>query len=271
MIDLGKKAFLKHKTIKKMRRSNSTNTLYLKDEIDKFDNRQLLHCIAVVLHQLMENASSPKLSQSSEYELFNQMYPDAPPSYSTKVPVTSIDDIWNFLLKLSEKAQLESECIVMSIIYIEKFLECTKGQMPLRWYNWAALVVVSFMLASKVWDDFSMWNCDFSAICPFLDLKRLNKLESMFLNSVHFDVRITSSTYAKYYFKLQTMLDLPDDYITVYNSPVAVDKRVEDMKNSSIMNRGKSSDMNIMSKRKVSIPKVSLEEYISARKKSTHS
>lgn len=156
----------------------------------------------------------------------------------------------------------------MSIIYIEKFLEATKGRMPLRWYNWAALVVVSFMLASKVWDDFSMWNCDFSAICPFLDLKRLNKLESMFLNALHFDVRITSSIYAQYYFKLKTMMDLPDDYVTIYNSPVPVDPRVEDIKSPSQLPRGKSSDMGILGKRKVSIPKVSLEQYINARKAS---
>lgn len=48
----------------------------------------------------MESAADVKLVQDPEYELFNQMYPCSPPVYSTKVPVTSIDDIYNFLLKL---------------------------------------------------------------------------------------------------------------------------------------------------------------------------
>jgi hypothetical protein len=65
------------------------------------------------------------------------------------------------------------------------------------------------VLASKVWDDLSMWNADFSQTCPAgvkFSLKRVNELEVAVLSALKYKVKIPASEYAKYYFLLRAML-----------------------------------------------------------------
>ena len=57
------------------------------------------------------------------------------------------------------------------------------------------------MLASKVWDDLSMINEDFSIISPF-DNTMINNWEAQFLTAIGFNVSVTASQYAKVYFEL---------------------------------------------------------------------
>ena len=69
-------------------------------------------------------------------------------------------------------------------------------------HNWQPLVGVTFMLASKVWDDLSMINQDFSTFLPY-DLGELNEWERRYLNATSFNVRVGASVYAEYYFNLR--------------------------------------------------------------------
>ena len=65
------------------------------------------------------------------------------------------------------------------------------------------------VLASKVWDDLSMWNADFSQTCPNgvkFPLKRINELEVAILSALSYKVKVPASEYAKYYFLLRSML-----------------------------------------------------------------
>lgn len=62
------------------------------------------------------------------------------------------------------------------------------------------------VMASKVWDDLSMWNVDFSQVCPSFDLQRVNALELAMLDALKYVVRVSSSEYAKYYFHLRSMM-----------------------------------------------------------------
>ena len=60
------------------------------------------------------------------------------------------------------------------------------------------------IMASKVWDDLSMWNADFSQVCGSFTLKRINELELALLEFLGFSVKVTASDYAKYYFHLRS-------------------------------------------------------------------
>jgi hypothetical protein len=70
------------------------------------------------------------------------------------------------------------------------------------------------VLASKVWDDLSMWNVDFSNVCgrghsaalSSFTLPRINELELAILQCLKFIVRVPASEYAKYYFLIRSML-----------------------------------------------------------------
>jgi hypothetical protein len=61
-----------------------------------------------------------------------------PPSPS-KIP--SIGTIRDFFLLLFSKSQLESECIIMSLIYIERLMKETRGKLCIRPNNWKAMYV----------------------------------------------------------------------------------------------------------------------------------
>jgi hypothetical protein len=62
------------------------------------------------------------------------------------------------------------------------------------------------VMSSKVWDDLSMWNADFSQVCSSFTLQRINELELAMLNALRYDVKVKASEYAKYYFLLRSML-----------------------------------------------------------------
>lgn len=61
-------------------------------------------------------------------------------------------------------------------------------------------------MASKVWDDLSMWNVDFSQVFSAYDLARINALELAMLEALKYVTRVSASEYAKYYFLLRSMM-----------------------------------------------------------------
>ena len=63
------------------------------------------------------------------------------------------------------------------------------------------------IVAQKVWDDKSLLNVDFSLICSAYSLKDINKLEKQFLELVQYNVSISASLYASYYFELRTLCE----------------------------------------------------------------
>jgi hypothetical protein len=104
---------------------------------------------------------------------------------------------------------MESDCIIMSLIYVERLIKETNGGVRPRASNWRSLLFSCMILSSKVWDDLSMWNADFSQSCPpgvSFPLKRINQLEIAVLNALGFQVKVPASEYAKYYFLLRSMI-----------------------------------------------------------------
>merc|ERR1719487_582900 len=63
------------------------------------------------------------------------------------------------------------------------------------------------VVAQKVWDDQSLLNVDFSVICNAYTLQDINKLEKKFLELIEYNVSITASLYASYYFELRTLCE----------------------------------------------------------------
>jgi hypothetical protein len=66
------------------------------------------------------------------------------------------------------------------------------------------------LLASKVWQDLSAWNIEFSQIYPQYSLQSINRLERIFCQEVKWDLCISSSAYAKYYFALRSLTEKHD-------------------------------------------------------------
>jgi len=123
--------------------------------------------------------------------------------------VPDLDEITFFYRDVFTKAQMESDCIIMSLVYVERLIKMTSGLLRPRRSNWRSLLFSCMILSSKVWDDLSMWNADFSHTCPagvHFTLKRINELELAILKALRYRVKVPASEYAKYYFLLRSML-----------------------------------------------------------------
>merc|ERR1719416_310687 len=99
---------------------------------------------------------------------------------------------------------MESDCIIMSLIYIDRIMTKTKNRLRPCRYNWKSLLFSCMILASKVWDDLSMWNSDFSQTADF-SLRRINQLEIAILKFLNYSVKVTAKEYALYYFELREL------------------------------------------------------------------
>jgi hypothetical protein len=129
--------------------------------------------------------------------------------FVVKSPPPLLDEITAFYRDVFGRAQMEADCIIMSLIYVERLIKCTNGALRPRTCNWRSILFSCMVLSSKVWDDLSMWNADFSAVCPTgveFTLQRINELELAILSTLKYIVKVTASEYAKYYFLLRSMV-----------------------------------------------------------------
>lgn len=120
-----------------------------------------------------------------------------------KVP--SEEDIFDFAFQLFKSVELSSECSIICLIYVERLMEIAK--VPLMANTWRPMFMCGLLLASKVWQDWSSWNVEFASVYPQFSIGAVNRLELQFLKMVKWDLYISSSLYAKYYFALRSLLE----------------------------------------------------------------
>mmetsp|Transcript_25144 Transcript_25144/g.30659 ORF Transcript_25144/g.30659 Transcript_25144/m.30659 type:complete len:361 (+) Transcript_25144:52-1134(+) len=122
----------------------------------------------------------------------------------------SVAMIAQYLNNMFITAQCSEECNIICLIYVDRILNCCKHRAQelgkpncgINSDNWRGVLMTSMLLASKVWDDLSMVNEDFSIFMPY-SLNQINAWEIHFLSCVGFNVRVSASEYAKYYFELR--------------------------------------------------------------------
>jgi hypothetical protein len=125
-----------------------------------------------------------------------------------KYEIPTEAEIYEFGHQLFKTVQLSSECSIVCLIYIERLMEVAK--VPLMSDTWRPIVMCGLLLASKVWQDLSSWNIEFASVYPQYPLDAINRLELHFLRSVKWDLYISSSQYAKYYFALRSLVEKSD-------------------------------------------------------------
>ena len=106
-------------------------------------------------------------------------------------------DVLKFMRKIFDKMQLATECILVSLIYIEKIM--TKSKIEIRFSNWRPLVFTSILLASKFWEDICFWNVDYSDALNFYPLKSINRMESEFISLCDYNIYVGTELYANYF------------------------------------------------------------------------
>lgn len=126
-----------------------------------------------------------------------------------------LSEVHEFLRTLFVKAQLSAECSIVCLIYVERLME--NANVPLVRQNWRPILLCGLLLASKVWQDLGSWNADIAEIYPQYSLLGVNRLEGVFCREIKWDLYISSSAYAKYYFALRSITE-KKDFRRTYNT-----------------------------------------------------
>jgi hypothetical protein len=168
-------------------------------------------------------AADGNATQDSKYAVFKDCRPHGDYRSLDIDSIPTLEDVTDFYRSIFVRSQMEIECIIISLIYVERLIKKTKGELRPQSDNWRSILFSCMVLASKVWDDLSMWNCDFSKIGPCgmtFSLQRTNELEIALLSALQYRVKVRASEYAKYYFLLRGMLcrsGLANDDLTRLN------------------------------------------------------
>lgn len=93
----------------------------------------------------------------------------------------------------------------MCLVYVERLMEMQGVELMPN--NWRPIMLCGLLLASKVWQDLSTWNVEFASINPEFSLRSLNRLERMFLKCLRYNLYISGSVYARYYFALRSLTE----------------------------------------------------------------
>ena len=179
-------------------RSNTTSTMYIPmGTMSSPDQLITIQCVCTVLRAHLLESKGRTID--AKYSIFSQ------DNMSSRSEIPSLSEMTTFMTTMYSRAQMETECVIMTLIYVERLLKAANGGLYLLPTNWKTVLISSMLMASKVWDDMSMWNGDFSKICPIFTLQRLNALEMAYLETVEYNVRVPASSYAKYYFHLRSL------------------------------------------------------------------
>eukprot|EP00352_Strombidinopsis_acuminata_P008866 CAMPEP_0176373504 /NCGR_PEP_ID=MMETSP0126-20121128/26082_1 /TAXON_ID=141414 ORGANISM="Strombidinopsis acuminatum, Strain SPMC142" /NCGR_SAMPLE_ID=MMETSP0126 /ASSEMBLY_ACC=CAM_ASM_000229 /LENGTH=173 /DNA_ID=CAMNT_0017733663 /DNA_START=1082 /DNA_END=1603 /DNA_ORIENTATION=+ len=99
--------------------------------------------------------------------------------------------------------QLANECIVISLIYLEKMM--MTGKIEIRNINWRPLLFTALLLASKFWEDVNLWNIDYAEEIDLYPLKSINRMESEFLSLCDYNIYVSADLYSRYQAKVREL------------------------------------------------------------------
>jgi len=184
-----------------MRKSNSTQTIFIENTIGNPDVSEIVYCLGSVIYLNIKNSESkgkpsvgpvPPIFSEENYPLNEDIdLENSPP----------LEKILFFLSLIFKEENLSPEIGVMALGYMDRLLSLVPD-IHLHACNWRRITLGAVILASKVWEEQAVWNADFLQVFPKIQITDLNRLERQFLNAIKFMVTLKSSVYTKYYFDL---------------------------------------------------------------------
>lgn len=127
------------------KRRNSTGTIYVASTMSSQDNDATIHCVCIVIRAHMLTAAKENVVPLPEYDVFKdpdflksptrREYKDANPQHL----IPSLNAVKDFFTSVFSKSQLESDCIIMALIYCERLVKETKGRLCIRYDNWRSM------------------------------------------------------------------------------------------------------------------------------------
>jgi len=199
------------KTRNLMKPSNSTSTLYTLDStISHPSNRKLIHCVSEYFHALIHAIPQETVVQSDPFEIFDEMKHPLKLTLSDMAILRRVPDpptVEDFASHVFSVGDMSPESLILVVGYIDRVLK--KSSLKIYSFNWKRVFLSCLILSSKVWEDLSVWNTDFSPMSSATDLR---DMEWKLLEILQYDVAIKSSEYATLYFNLRAQYNSKEDF-----------------------------------------------------------
>lgn len=113
--------------------------------MSKQDNNATIQCVCIVIRAHMLDAAKHKSTVSADYDVFrdsayvlNNLEREDKQHHSLSL-VPSLAVVKEFFTHIFSKSQLESDCIIMALIYVERLVKETKGRLCIRYDNWRSM------------------------------------------------------------------------------------------------------------------------------------
>jgi len=203
--------------MRRLFKSNSTSTIMLQSTMSSPNVKLIIQSVATLIYSnIIEDMNEGKVIpiNSELYFFSEEKYIAENPqdfeqdriSFLRKTPTQ--EEISGFIEAIYDLAQFSPECCVICLVYINRINALT--DMPLLPTTWRPLVIISLMIAQKMWDDNYLSNADFQYIYPFFNSSQFNMLEIKFLDLIQYNTHIKLSIYTRYYLELKSLS--PEDF-----------------------------------------------------------
>ncbi|CAD8210656.1 unnamed protein product [Paramecium pentaurelia] len=115
--------------------------------------------------------------------------------------IPTAEVVSNYCKNIIITSKMEKEVTILCLVYIERLL--TLANVSLEPQTWRRVVLISLIIASKIWDDESFENDNFAKVFPQYRTKDINEMERIFLMLLDYRLQVYPAEYAKYYFILR--------------------------------------------------------------------
>ncbi|XP_060990200.1 cyclin-Y-like protein 1 isoform X1 [Dama dama] len=198
---------------------SSCPTVFLDDSTVSQPNlRTTIKCVILAIYYHIKNRDANRsldIFDERSHPLTRERVPE---EYFKHDPEHKF--IYRFVHTLFSAAQLTAECAVVTLVYLERLL--TYAEIDICPTNWKRIVLGAILLASKVWDDQAIWNVDYSQILKDITVEDMNEMERHFLELLQFNINVSASVYAKYYFDLCSLAD--DNNLSFLTAPLSKER-----------------------------------------------
>ena len=203
----------------------------IKEEIKEENNekeKEIFESGSMESDYLIDGGTVEKIKQYllKQIEIFDDDYIYASQHIPARkyVPPPDPQTIFEFCANIMILTKMEKEVIIISLIYLERFIFNTGLLLSPR--NWRRLIFIIMVIASKIWDDDSFENNHFAQVFPHLKLGEINLMEKTFLELINYKVYVKCSEYFKYFFIIKSIA-LKYNYNGTQLIPISVEKMMK--------------------------------------------
>jgi hypothetical protein len=179
------------------------------DEIDPSIEDENAENLSVESYYVLEDLSREGLQKYLKESMlvFNEMYSidKKKIEFDVQIVPPSFDLCYKYLKMVITSSKMEKEIPLISLVYLERLL--LRTGILMNGHNWRRLMLTTMIIASKLWDDDSLENEHFPSVMKDVTIKEINNFERVFLDLIGYDLTVSGTEYAKYYFILRTIAD----------------------------------------------------------------